>query len=359
MTNSKASLYLYIGSYAEAEGSGVYVYEFNPANGELTRVQEIGGLKNPTFLNVDPAGRKLYSIAETVNGEGRKIGEAVSFAIDPADGRLSELNRENNVGNTLCHIQRDGQFPYAIVSSYHGGIVGLVHLEADGKVGKLADANRHEPLPGQPEGTVSHVHSAFFSPDKRFLFVNDLGLDLIRSYRLDAAAGKLIPHGDIRTAQGAGPRHLTFHPEQPLAFVINELNSTVASYRYDGEAGTLTEIQSLSTLPEDYKGDNGTAEIAVSRDGRFLYGSNRGHDSIVIMSVDAATGKLAVIDYVSTEGKHPRHFTLTPDGDFLIAANRDTNNLTVFRVDQATGKLEYAGISETVSKPVCVVPVEL
>lgn len=354
MTKYPSSLYLYIGSYAEADGPGVYVYQFDQADGSLKRLQEISGLKNPTFLNVDPENGKLYSIAETVNGEGNKTGEAVAFAIDPNSGRLTELNREINLDQSLCHIQRDDQFPYVIVSSYHGGKVGLVKLEADGRLGQLTDEKHHQPLEGQQDA-VSHVHSAFFSPDKKFLFVNDLGLDYIRAYKIDPAQGKLVYHGDTRTAAGAGPRHLAFHPSRPLVFGINELNSTIVSYRYDAEAGTLKELQALSTLPPDYTGENGTAEIVVSRDGRFLYGSNRGHDSIVIMSI-GDNGELGIVDYVSVEGKHPRHFTLTPNGDYLIAASRDTNNLTVFRVDQQSGRLEFTGISETVSKPVCVVP---
>nr|WP_237690677.1 lactonase family protein [Paenibacillus caui] len=350
-------MYLFIGSYAEAEGPGVYVYELDESSGGLNRLQEVKGLKNPTFLNVDAKGKKLYSISETLSESGKRIGECVAFSINGSTGQLAELNREINLDNTLCHIQRDEPYDYAIVSSYHGGKIGLIKLQEDGKLGILTDAKHHEAAERHAKDAVSHVHSAYFSPDKRFLFVNDLGLDFVRAYKLDAEQGKLVFHGDTVTAEGAGPRHLVFHPSEPYAFVINELNSTIASYRYDGEAGTLTEIQSVSTLPAGYEGDNATAEIAVSKDGRFLYGSNRGHDSIVILSIDTSTGGLSVVDCVSTEGSHPRHFALTPDGAFLVAANRDTNNLTVFRVDQASGKLQYTGVSETVSKPVCVQPV--
>ncbi|ANS73927.1 3-carboxymuconate cyclase [Paenibacillus yonginensis] len=356
MANSNPNLYLFIGSYAEADGPGVYVYKFNESTGELAQIQEISGLKNPTFLNVDPSAHKLYSIAETVNAEGKKAGEAVAFSIDPATGRLAELNRNINMDNTLCHIQRVDEFGYAFVSSYHGGKVGAVKLNEDGTVGKLTDEKHHEPLEGQPADAVSHVHSAFFSPDKKYLLVNDLGLDLIRTYKFDAASGTLTFHGDTRTAQGAGPRHLAFHPSKPYVFVIHELNSTIVSYRYEAESGALTEIQSVSTLPAGFEGSNGTAEIAVSKDGRFVYGSNRGHDSIVIMAVDQATGELSVVDYVSTEGGHPRHFALTPSGDYLIAANRDGNNLVVFSVNKETGLIQATGVTAAVSKPVCVQP---
>ncbi|WP_138496321.1 lactonase family protein [Paenibacillus pinistramenti] len=359
MTQSSEKLYLFIGSYAEAEGPGVYVYEFNEASGELTAVQEIAGLKNPTFLNVDAKNKRLYSIAETVTPEGKKAGAAAAYSIDGATGRLTELNREINLDNTLCHIQRVDEFNYAFVSSYHGGKVGAVKLNEDGTLGSLTDEKQHEPLAGQAPDKVSHVHSAFFSPDRQYLFVNDLGLDLVRAYKFDPETGRLTFHGDTKTAEGAGPRHLAFHPSEPYVFVIHELNSTIVSYRYDAGSGSLTEIQAVSTLPAGYEGQNGTAEIAVSKDGRFVYGSNRGHDSIVIMAVDAATGKLSVVDYVSTEGGHPRHFALTPSGDYLIAANRDGNNLVVFRVDKETGKIAATGVTTSLSKPVCVQPVYL
>ena len=359
MTQFNQSLYLYIGSYAEAEDAGVYVYEFDEATGSMKRIQEISGLRNPTFLNIHPKVDKLYSITEAMNAEGKKIGAAVSFAIDKATGNLTELNREVNMDNTLCHIQRDDAFPYLIVSSYHGGKVGLVELKENATLGAVVDEQQHLASETRHADAVPHVHSAFFSPDNRYLLVNDLGLDLIRTYKLDAEAGKLTAVQDTYTAQGAGPRHLVFHPDAAFVFVIHELNSTIVSYRYDTEKGSLTEVQTVSTLPDGYTGSNGTAEIAISQDGRFLYGSNRGHDSIVIMEINQESGELKVVDYVAVEGKHPRHFALTPSGEYLIAANRDTDNLTVFRVDQVTGRITFTGIAETVSKPVCVKPVYL
>lgn len=359
VTQSNQPLYLYIGSYAEAEDAGVYVYEFDEAVGSMKRIQEVSGLRNPTFLNVHPQADKLYAITEAVNEAGKKVGAAVAFSIDKATGKLAELNREVNVDNTLCHIQRDDAFPYVIVSSYHGGKVGLIRLHEEGTVGALVDEQQHLASETRHADAVPHVHSAFFSPDNRYLLVNDLGLDMIRTYKLDVEAGKLTATQDTYTVQGAGPRHLVFHPEGTFVFVIHELNSTIVSYRYDAENGSLTEVQSVSTLPEGYSGGNSTAEIAISKDGRFLYGSNRGHDSIVVIEINQENGQLNIVDYVSVEGKHPRHFALTPSGEYLIAANRDTDNLTVFRVDQATGRITFTGVAETISKPVCVKPVYL
>ncbi|AWB44221.1 3-carboxymuconate cyclase [Paenibacillus sp. CAA11] len=351
-------LLLFIGSYAEAENSGVYVYEMNEETGSLTRRDEVSGLKNPTFLNVDTAERRLYSIGESALESGGKAAEAVAFSIDGTSGKLTELNREVNLDATTCHINRDSSNQVLIVSSYHGGKVGLVQLEKDGRVGKLLDEKQHEGRGAHPERQDRpHVHSAFFSPDERFLFVNDLGLDIVRAYTVDLEQGKLHFHADIKTEPGAGPRHLAFHPSGNYVYVMNEVNSTIASFRYEAATGHMEAVQVVSTLPDDFEGENTTAEIAVSQDGRFVYGSNRGHDSLVVYAVDDKTGELTLVERISSEGAHPRHFALSPNGNHLIAANRDTNNLVTFKVDKESGRLKFTGVSEEVSKPVCVKPV--
>ncbi|WP_159881454.1 lactonase family protein [Paenibacillus puerhi] len=357
MSLSSQRMLLYIGSYAEASDPGVYAVELDPSTGELTLLDQVSGLKNPTFLNVDaPAGR-LYAIAETVDEAGKKVAEAVSFAIDTTQGTIRELNRASTSPDPTCHIQRNEQDNYLIQVSYHGGHVALVSLTEDGQIGELLDLSQHTGHSVNPERQDRpHPHSAFFSPDNRFLFVSDLGLDKIRSYTVDSEPRKLRAHADTQVHPGAGPRHLAFHPEGRYAYVINELDSTIVAFRYDAEAGHLHPIQRVSTLPEDFAGENGCAEIAISADGRFVYGSNRGHDSIVVFSADPETGLLSVVEHVSTQGQHPRHFTLTPGGRFLIAANRDTNNVVSYFVDGETGKLTATGYSLVLSKPVCVKP---
>ncbi|GIP35201.1 lactonase family protein [Paenibacillus sp. J2TS4] len=354
MTTHSVRMLVFIGSYAEASDSGVYVYSFDGASGELALLDQVSGLKNPTFLNLDAARLKLYSIEETETEAGRS-GGAVSFSIDPQQGTISKLNQAVTVDSPTCHIQRDADDRYLIVSSYHGGQVGLVSLNEDGTIGKLLDVKQHEGNSVHPERQEQpHPHSAFFSPDYKYVYISDLGLDRIVAYSIDAAHGTLKQCGETVIHPGAGPRHLAFHPDGKYAFVINELDSTITSLRYEADSGRLLPFETVTTLPVDYNGDNSCAEITVSRDGNFLYGSNRGHDSIVVYSIDKSSGKLTLVEHVSTEGKHPRHFALTPDGDFLIAANRDTDNLTVFRVNQDTGKLTYTGNSFSVSKPVCV-----
>nr|WP_213618944.1 lactonase family protein [Paenibacillus sp. J22TS3] len=350
-------LLLFIGSYAEAEGPGVYVYELNEDNGALNRLDQVSGLANPTFLNVDAANHKLYAITEA-KVDGNKGGAVASFEIDSASGKLQVLNREANLGSTTCHINRSKDNRYLVVSSYHGGTVGLIELLSDGTVGRLLDTKQHTGQGTNPERQEKpHVHSAFFSPDGRYLFVSDLGIDVVRTYTINEESRSLEFHADTLLPPGSGPRHLTFHPSGEYVYVINEVNSTIAAFSYDKSSGKLSALEVVSTLPEGYQGENITAEIAVSCDGRYLYGSNRGHDSIVVYQINPDTGKLSYVEHVSTEGGHPRHFALTPEGKLLVVANRDSNNLTVFRVDVETGRLTFTGETAEVSKPVCVQPV--
>ncbi|MEK3881284.1 lactonase family protein [Paenibacillus sp. PL2-23] len=350
-------LLIFTGAYAEEADKGIGVYRMNEETGQLTELRHFAGLKNPTFIHVDMDNSRLYAISEGVNEEGKKIGEAAAFQIGDDRTSLTLINRKPTVQATTCHIQKDAHNRFLTVTSYHGGMTGLLGLDADGGIGELLDVVQHEGSSVHPNQDRPHPHSSFYSPDGQYLFVQDLGLDLIVTYRLDAEGGKLIPHHETKLQPGSGPRHLAIRPGGAFAYVINELNSTVTAFGYDADAGKLTELQTISTLPMDYQGDNGCAEIAVSSDGRFLYGSNRGHDSIVVYSIDEESGKLNVIQHMSVGGGHPRHFALTPSGDYLIAANRDTNNLVTFRVDRLAGTLTPTGHELEASKPVCVIPV--
>ncbi|MNE35772.1 6-phosphogluconolactonase [compost metagenome] len=236
--------------------------------------------------------------------------------------------------------------------------MGLLKLGNNGNPVQLVDEQQHTGHGPHPERQDRpHPHSAQFSPDNRFVLVADLGLDRIKIYALDEANDQLVLQGEGITPPGAGPRHLAFHPNSPYLYSMNEVDSTVTFFIFDEKTGGLTPVQTLPTLPDDFEGENTTAEIAISKDGRYLYGSNRGHDSIVQYAIDPENGKLTFVERVSTEGGHPRHFALTPDGDYLIAANRDSNNLVLFRVDPQTGKLQFTGNTASASKPVCIQPV--
>lgn len=356
MTLQHEKLSVFIGSYAEASGSGVYRYEFDATEGTLTLQDQVSGLKNPTFLNVDAANNRLYSIAEGADAEGAKVGDAVAFSTEGSG--LAQLNRKLAITAPSCHVQRDEDSGFVLLCSYHGGRISLVSLTDNGEIGELLDIQQHEGSGPHPNQKSPHPHSTNFSPDGKFIFVPDLGIDRIVAYTLDKQNGKLIRHGETAVQPGAGPRHMKFHPNGKYAFVINELDSTIISFRYDAEKGSLEAVQTVSTLPEGFAEANGTAEIAISEDGRFLYGSNRGHDSLAAFEVDAESGRLTLIGHASTEGKHPRHFALVPGGPFLIAANKDTNNAAVFRIADS-GMPVYTGYSVEISQPVCVIPVQL
>lgn len=357
-------LLLFTGSYASAAENGVQVYEFNGgAGGTLELLDSVQGITNPTFVNVDAVNHRLYAIGEKANGEGGKEGEVVSFAVDPQTGKLSILSRMSTMPasgsgqTTTCHINRDGESDYIVVCSYHGGLVGLITVDENGQPLQLTDTAVHTGKGTVPGQEKPHPHSAIFSPDERFLFVSDLGLDLIRSYRINRDRQALEVHGETRVQPGAGPRHFVFHPDGQSAYVINELNSTITSFLYDSETGALQTSVTVSTLPADFSAENnGCAEIAFSKDGRYLYGSNRGHDSIAVFAVNPVTAELALVEHVSTRGGHPRHFTVTPDGEYMIVANRDGNNLVVFSLDPASGRLSFTGNTAALSKPVCVKP---
>ncbi|CDN44999.1 lactonase family protein [Paenibacillus sp. P22] len=351
-------LYVFVGSYAEPDGSGLYAYRWNEDELSLDLLAEADGLKNPTFLNIDPAGRFVYAISEGKSPEGGKTGAAVSFRFDPLDNSLERLSEAATTDGPTCHIQRDPDSRHLVVVSYHGGMVGLMELDADGKIGPRLDQQQHEGHSVNEERQDRpHPHSSQFSPDGRYVFVQDLGLDLIRTYAVEEGALKPVRDNDIHA--GAGPRHLAFHPDGHIAYVINEVDSTVSVLEYDAETGGLTELHYLPTLPEGYEGENTCAEIAVSSDGRFVYGSNRGHDSIVVYEGSDEGRRLKPVQHIHTEGEHPRHFALTPDGNWLFAANKDTNNIALFRVDRQSGKLQYTDRSFEVSQPVCVMPFNL
>ncbi|MCM3782751.1 lactonase family protein [Neobacillus mesonae] len=354
---AQSRLLVFTGSYSESSDPGIHVYELDEKTAELSLLSAVSGVKNPTFLQVDAEQQRLYAIGEIATADGGKAGEVLAFTIHPEQGELTFMNRAQSAIAPTCHVQKDPQGQYLIISSYHGGAVSLVSLNEDGSVGQMLDSKQHSGRGAHPERQDRpHVHSAFFSPDGKYIMVQDLGIDKIFVYTIDRENNKLVLHREVNTHAGAGPRHLVFHPNGSYAYVINEVDSTVTFFTYDADQGDLKEHQTLSTLPEGFEGENTCAEITLSKDGRFLYGSNRGHDSIVVYAI-AEDGKLTVTQHISTEGGHPRHFALTPNGDLLLAANRDANNIVLFSVNKVNGQLTYTGNQVTSPKPVCVWPV--
>lgn len=343
----------FLGSYAKSGTSGIYVCSFDPSTGAIRMLNSYAGLDNPTFLAVHPQKRMLYAIGEAVQPDGSKHGVVAAFCIDE-HYNLTLLAIEKTVPASTCHIALDRTGQYVLVSSYHGGMVGLSPVGDDGRPGAAADIRVHQGSSVHPAQTQSRAHSATMDLANRYAVVCDLGTDRIITYKLDAAENKLLPQSEAKVAPGAGPRHFAFHPTMPFGYCINELNSTITAFAYDEERGSLTEIQTVPALPEHYDGDNACADIHISADGTFLYGSNRGHDSIAVFRIAEADGRLALVEHASALGRHPRNFALSPDGAYLLAANRDTDNVTVLARDRETGRLTPAGQEIAVSKPVCI-----
>jgi 6-phosphogluconolactonase len=352
--SANPSYHVFVGTYSNPSDPGVYVCSMDHSTGALTVIGQTSGLQNPTFLEAIPETGTLYVLSEEMDQNGKRSGSAAAFRYDSSSGTLTLLNQETTVPASTCHLKLDHTHRCLMVSSYHGGLMGVSPVLEDGRIGPVSEVHRHTGSSILPVQSQPRVHSVFVDSANRFAMVCDLGTDRIRIYKLDAAKPSLIPHGEAAVTPGSGPRHFAFHPTLPYGYVINELNSTITSFSYNGERGELTEIQTVPTLPSDYREENSCADIHLSPDGLFLYGSNRGHDSIAVYAVDRDSGALSLIEHVSTLGGHPRNFALSPDGKFLLAANRDGNNIVSFRRDADTGRLTPAGSILELPKPVCL-----
>lgn len=351
-------VFVYVGTYTGRGGArGIELLRLDPASGDLVPAGTAAEAANPSFLAIHPSRRYLYAVSEVGEFEGRKTGVVGAFAIDPATGALRLVNRQSSEGTGPCHVSVDPSGRCVLVANYGGGSVAAFPIKADGGLGPAGSSIQHRgsgPHPRRQEGP--HAHCIVPDPGGRFAFAADLGLDKVLVYRLDAAAAELRPHEppSVSVDPGSGPRHFAFHPGGKWAYVINELSSTVTAFRYDAARGMLEPFQTVSTLPADFKGSNSTAEVVVSPDGRTLYGSNRGHDSLAVFRIDATDGRLTAAGHVSTGGKTPRNFAIAPGGRWLLAANQNSDSIVVFRVDPETGGLAPAGRSVQVPKPVCI-----
>ena len=348
---------VYIGTYTANSGSeGIYVYRFDRATGELTFTGHTGKVANPSYLAIHPDGRHLYSVCEVGTFEGKKGGGVSAFRIDRRTGELTLLNQEPSSGGAPCYISLGKRGRHALVANYSAGSVGVLPIREDGTVAPLSHVVQHEGRGANPDRQEGpHAHCIRMDPAGRFVFAVDLGIDKVVIYRLDETTGKLVPN-DPPFAQfhpGAGPRHIVFQPDGKQAFVVNELDSTLTRCSYDASTGALKPVQMLTTLPEEFTDNNTGADVHVHPSGRFVYSSNRGHDSIAIFAIDAS-GALVPVGHESTRGKEPRGFAIDPMGNFLLAANQNTNTVVTFRIDTRTGKLTPTGHQVSVPKPVCI-----
>jgi 6-phosphogluconolactonase len=341
-------IYVYVGSYADKESPGIYLYAFHTETGSLRLIEEFAGILNPSYLTIDSSQSRLFAVSE---GD---VGGVVSYAVHSETGSLTRLNEQNTAGGDPCYVSLDPAGNNLLVANYSGGNVCLFPINDNG-IGALADQAQHTGSSIQLDRQEKpHPHSALTDPAGKFVFVPDLGIDQIVIYKLDAENQKLLSHGHVQMKPGAGPRHLTFHPQLNYAYVIHELDNTIVALAYDPEQGTLTQIQSISTLEESFTGVSYCADIHISPNGKFLYGSNRGDDSLVLYHINEADGKLTYVDKISTFGSFPRNFAIMPGGKFLLAANQNSDTIVTYQIDEQTGRLAVTGEAVKVAKPVCI-----
>jgi len=359
-TNKNAKeMLVYTGTYTsgKSRSEGIYIYKLNLETGELKLYKTIKNVVEPSFLAIDNSRKYLYAVNETVEYEGKKSGAVSAFAINQKTGDLQFLNRQPSLGGAPCFVTVTKNEKFVLVANYVGGNVTVFPIQTDGKLGASIDLVQHSGSGANKERQeAAHAHSIMLDQNNRFAFANDLGIDKVMIYQFDNKSGKLKPNSAqpfYQTKAGAGPRHFAFHPNGKFAFVINELDMTISSLTYDARQGTLKEIQTVPTLPVDFSGANSCADIHVSPNGRFLYGSNRGHDSIVSFRIDEKNGHLAYIEHISTGGKTPRNFAIDPTGQFLLAANQNSDSIVVFRIDEKSGKLTQTRKAEAPT-PVCL-----
>ncbi len=363
-----SELLVYVGTYTEpirfgtgrvlqGKGDGIYVFRMDAASGALEPVGQTTGVANPSYLAFDATQRFLYVVNELKSYQDRPTGTVSAFAVDAATGELAFLNKQPTHGTDPCHVVVDTPRKHVFVANYMSGSVCVLPVRDDGSLGDACDFIQHLGAGIDPfRQNGPHAHSVTLGRANRTAFVPDLGLDKVFIYRFDATRGMLEPNGApwIKLRPGAGPRHIALHPGDRFAYLVNELNSTVAVLACDRRTGGLREQQIVPTLPDGFCGASTCADIQISPSGRFVYASNRGHDSIAIFRADRRTGHLSRVEHTSTDGKTPRSFCIDPTGRFLIAANQDSDALVTFRIHAPSGRLRPTGHAAHVPTPVCV-----
>jgi 6-phosphogluconolactonase len=349
---------VYIGTYTGAKSKGIYAFRFDSTTGRLIPIGLAAETENPSFLVLHPNRKFLYAVNEVDQFAGKKNNGGLSaFSIDQTTGKLRLINQQSTGGGSPCHVITDSAGGAAFVANYSGGSIAVFPIRSDGSLGEASSFIQHTGSSVNKERQESpHAHGIYLDNTGRFAAAVDLGIDRVMLYRFDASKAALIPSEPpfAPVRPGAGPRHFAFHPNGRFAYVNNEMASTVTAFQWNARKGSLTESQTVSTLPSEFTGTNSTAELEVHPNGRFLYVSNRGHDSIAVYAIDGRTGKLTLVQHQSTDGKTPRGFEIDPTGRFLVAGNQNSDTIVVFRIAQRTGRLSPTGQSVDAGSPVCV-----
>ena len=351
---------VYVGTYTGPKSKGIYAFRLKSVAGEpaLEALGLAAETRQPSFLELDPRRRLLFSVSEVGSFAGQPTGSVSSFAIDAGTGRLTLLSERASGGTGPCHLLLDRSGQNLLVANSSGGTVAVLPVLADGRLGEATAVIKHAGKSVHPQRqSAPHAHSVTLDPAQQFLFVCDLGLDQVLVYRFDAQRHTLTPHTPAFAAlkPGAGPRHLAFHPGGKLAYVLNELDSTLTVFAYDASKGRLTSIGSISTLPAGFTGKSSPAEVLAHPSGRYLYASNRGHDSVAMFTVNPTVGTLRLLGHQGTGGRTPRHFGLDPTGTLVAMGNQDSDTIVLARLDPPTGRLTPSPHVTTTPSPVCLV----
>ena len=347
---------VFISAFAPGDQGAIHAYQLDSKSGELKPVHTTTGVEHPFFLAVSRDGKFLYSIHSPGQFGGKSDEQVAAYKIEGRTGQLKLLNRQSARGSAACYLDIDSTGKTVVVANYSTGSVASLPVRADGSLGEASSFIQHKGssvVTGRQEGP--HAHCIVISPDNRFAYAADLGLDQVLSYRLDAAAGMLVPGRQpfVRTPAGAGPRHLTFHPNGKHVYVINELANSVTMFDYDSDSGMLVEQQTISTLPKEFDGTSHCADLKITPNGRFLYGTNRGHDSIAAYRI-GDDGRLTLLGIEPSLGKGPQNLAITPGGELILCANMPGNNIVVFRIDPKTGALKRVGEPISIPSPSCI-----
>ena len=351
---------VYVGTYTTAKNTskGIYLFQLDSKGSVDTLVPlgVAGETVNPSFLDIDPKRRLLFAVSEVNNFEGKTVGAVSAFSIDSATGKLTLINQQPSMGTGPCHLVLDKAGRHVLVANYGSGSVAVLPVAPDGRLGEASATVQHTGSSVNPDRQKGpHAHCLILDPANRFAFACDLGLDKVMIYRYDSEKGTLTAHEPAfaTVKPGGGPRDMVFRPDSRFAYVGNEMQSTITAFSYDAKGGRLAEIQTVSTLPSDFQGQNSIAELAVHPSGKYVYISNRGHNSVAVFSVDASKGTLTLLQHQSTGGRTPRHFGMDPAARYLIMANQQSDNLLVSRID-TTGRLAPSGELVAAPTPVYV-----
>jgi 6-phosphogluconolactonase len=344
---SVSTLKLLVGTYTKKGSEGIYVYDFDLNTGEMKQINKATGIEDPSFLAISPDKKFVYSVCETTGGQ------AVSYAFDKETGGLKEINRVSSGGVHPCHITIDNTGKWIMIGNYTGGSLSVIPVSENGVLSEPIQTIQHTGKgPNKERQEKPHVHSVNISANNKDVFVPDLGIDEVVAYRFDEASGKLVEGNTKKVSSGSGPRHFTFSPNGKFAYVIQELTGKVSGFKYTD--GNLEFIEEVSTLPDNFTGKNSCADIHISPDGKFLYGSNRFYDTLVVFEINQENGKLKQKSQHSVLGKTPRNFVIDPSGKFVLVANQDSDNIVVFKRNSKTGKISPTGKEYKVSMPVCL-----